>query len=48
MERPLILAGVRAKAEGANLQEALASAIGGHDNLPSRECYSRFDMAKMR
>jgi hypothetical protein len=47
-ERPLILAGVRAKAEGANLQEALADAIGGRDNLPSRECYSRFDMTKVR
>jgi hypothetical protein len=32
---------VRAKADGANLQEALADAISGHDNLPSRECYSR-------
>jgi hypothetical protein len=47
-ERPLILAGVRAKAEGANLQEALADAVSGHDNLPSRECYSRFDMTKAR
>ena len=47
-ERPLIFAGVRSKAEGTNLQEALADAISGHDNLPSRECYSRFDMAKVR
>ncbi len=46
-ERPLILAGVRSKAEGTNLQEALADAISGHDNLPSRECYSRFDMTKV-
>lgn len=48
MERPLILTGVREKAEGANLQEALANAISGHDNLPSRDCYSRFDLVKVR
>ena len=47
-ERPIVLSGVRAKADGANLREALADAIGGHDNLPSRECYSRFDMTKVR
>jgi hypothetical protein len=47
-ERPIILSGVRAKADGTNLQEALADAISGHDNLPSRECYSRFDMTKVR
>ena len=47
-ERPLIFTGVRTKAEGTNLQEALADAISGHDNLPSRECYSRFDLAKVR
>jgi hypothetical protein len=47
-ERPLILVGVRSKDNGTNLQEALADAISGHDNLPSRECYSRFDMTKVR
>jgi hypothetical protein len=47
-ERPVIFAGVRSKAEGANLQEALADAISGHDNLPSRDCYSRFDLEKIR
>ena len=47
-ERPVIFAGVRAKADGANLQEALADAISGHDNLPSRGCYSRFDLDKIR
>ena len=47
-ERPVLFIGVRSKAEGANLQEALADAISGHENLPSRECYSRFDMAKIR
>jgi hypothetical protein len=47
-ERPVMFAGVREKAEGADLGEALADAISGHDNLPSRECYSRFDLAKAR
>jgi hypothetical protein len=47
-ERPVIFAGVRSRAEGAELGEALADAISGHDNLPSRECYSRFDLAKVR
>jgi hypothetical protein len=47
-ERPVIFAGVRAKGDGANLQEALADAVSGHDNLPSRDCYSRFDLEKIR
>ncbi len=47
-ERPLIFVGVRSKAEGVNLQEALADAISGHSNLPSRDCYSRFEMTKAR
>jgi hypothetical protein len=47
-ERPVLFVGVRSKAEGANLQEALADALSGHDNLPSRECDSRFDMEKIR
>ncbi len=47
-ERPVLFVGVRSKAEGANLQEALANALGGHDNLPSRDCYSRFDIEKIR
>ncbi len=47
-DRPVIFAGVRSKQGGANLQEALADAINGHDNLPGRDCYSRFDMEKVR
>ena len=47
-ERPVLFVGVRSKADGANLQEALADALSGHDNLPSRECYSRFDLEKIR
>lgn len=47
-ERPLLFAGVRARDEGVNLQEALANAISDKENLPSRACYSRFDLAKAR
>ena len=47
-ERPVIFAGVRSKVGDTNLQEALADAISGHDNLPSRECYSRFDLEKIQ
>jgi hypothetical protein len=47
-QRPLILIGVRSKEQGANLQEALADAISGKKNLPSRDCYSRFDLAQLR
>ncbi len=47
-ERPVLFVGVRSKADGANLQEALANALSGHNNLPNRECYSRFDMEKIR
>ena len=47
-ERPIIFSGVRSKTDGVNLQEALASAISGHDNLPSAECYSRFDILQAR
>jgi photosynthetic reaction center cytochrome c subunit len=47
-QRPLMFASVRAKDDGVNLQEALADAISGKANLPSRGCYSRFDLSKVR
>lgn len=47
-QRPLILATVREKDGETNLAEALANAISGKANLPSRECYSRFDLLKAR
>lgn len=47
-DRPVLFVSIRSKADGVNLQEALAEAIGGHSNLPSRDCYSRFDLAKVR
>jgi hypothetical protein len=45
-ERPLIMAGVLSKQEGTNLREALADAISNKENLPSRDCYSLFEMAR--
>ncbi len=47
-QRPLILVGVHSKDAEANLSEALANAISGKSNLPSRDCYSRFDFARNR
>lgn len=48
-ERPVIFAGVSAMvAEGADVREALINAISDKENLPSRTCYSRFDMVKVR
>ena len=39
--------GVRAQDAGVNLKEALADAMTGKTNLPSTDCYSRFDLAKL-
>jgi hypothetical protein len=47
-QRPLILIGVLRAQEGVDLAQALADAIGGKANLPSRECYSRFDLSRIR
>lgn len=48
-QRPLMMVAVRAKDTlDANLGEALANAIAGKANLPSRECYTNFDLAKFR
>jgi hypothetical protein len=47
-QRPLILIGVRERQDGADLSEALTDAITGKANLPSRECYSRFDLVEAR
>lgn len=47
-QRPLIMVGVRRKQEGVNLAEALTAAISGKANLPSRECYSKFDLTAGR
>jgi hypothetical protein len=47
-QRPVIIVGVKSQDEGANLAEAFASAISGKSNLPSRECYTAFDLSRFR
>lgn len=47
-QRPVILAGVKSQDEGVDLVEAFANAISGKSNLPSRECYTSFDLTRFR
>ncbi len=47
-QRPVILVGVKSQEEGTNLVEAFTDAIKGKSNLPSRECYTAFDLSKFR
>lgn len=47
-QRPVILVGVKSQDEGADLVQAFADAIGGKSNLPSKECYTSFDLARFR
>jgi hypothetical protein len=47
-ERPFLMIGVRRQDASVNLGEALQSAMSGKTNLPSTDCYSRYDLAKLR
>lgn len=47
-QRPLIIVGVREQEQGVNLTEAFADAISGKSNLPSRDCYTNFDLVLFR
>lgn len=47
-QRPLIIVGIREQEEGVNLVEAFADAISGKSNLPSRDCYTNFDLTLFR
>ena len=47
-QRPVIIVGVRSQEQGVNLTEAFADAISGKSNLPSRDCYTNFDLARFR
>jgi hypothetical protein len=47
-QRPLILVGVRSEEEGINLGEAFANAMSDKTNLPSRDCYTSFDLTRYR
>lgn len=45
-QRPVIFVSVAKKDEAVNLAQAFADAISGKSNLPSRECYSNFDLKR--
>ena len=47
-QRPVILVGVKSQDEGTDLAQAFADAINGKSNLPSRDCYTAFDLSKFR
>jgi hypothetical protein len=47
-QRPVIIVGIRSQETGVNLSEAFADAISGKSNLPSRDCYTNFDLARFR
>ena len=47
-QRPLIIVGIREQEEGVNLAEAFGDAISGKSNLPSRDCYTNFDLTQFR
>jgi hypothetical protein len=47
-QRPVIIVGIRESDKGATLSEAFADAISGKSNLPSRDCYSSFDLTRFR
>lgn len=47
-QRPVMLIGVRSQQGGVRLREAFADAISGKANMPSRDCYSSFDLARFR
>ena len=46
-ERPFLMIGVRSQDAGVNLGQALANAMSGKTNLPSTDCYSRYELAKL-
>ena len=47
-QRPVIIVGVKSQDEGTDLAQAFANAISGKSNLPSRECYTAFDLSRFR
>ncbi len=47
-QRPVIIVGIRSEEKGVNLTEAFADAISGKSNLPSRDCYTNFDLTRFR
>jgi len=47
-QRPLIVVGIRSQEPQVDIDEAFADAISDKSNLPSRECYTSFDLTRFR
>ena len=47
-QRPVILVGVKSQEDGVDLAQAFADAISGKSNLPSRDCYTSFELTRFR
>lgn len=47
-QRPLIVVGIREQEAQVDIDEAFADAISNKSNLPSRECYTSFDLTRFR
>ncbi len=47
-QRPVIFVGVRPEDEEVRLHEAFADAISGKTNLPSQQCYTSFEVVRIR
>jgi hypothetical protein len=47
-QRPVLMIGIREADDGVDFAQALGSAMEGKSNLPSRDCYSNFDLSRYR
>lgn len=47
-QRPVLMIGVRFQDPGVALAQALENAMSGKSNIPGRDCYSSFRMARSR
>ncbi len=47
-QRPLIVVGIREQEAQVAIDEAFADAISDKSNLPSRDCYTSFDLSRFR
>jgi hypothetical protein len=47
-QRPLIVVGIREQEQGVRIDEAFANAISDKTNLPSKGCYTNFDLTRLR
>ena len=47
-QRPLIVVGIREQEQNVKIDEAFADAISDKTNLPSKDCYTNFDLTKFR